>query len=243
MRRLLCFVLLAVFLLFTLSPQAVIPVWSYRTVRRLHRFSLQQAAITTNVEITAEEELLLHRQIEEARAVLKKEFGWDPHSKLRLVFDPKLQTRGVSGYYQLGAIVVASAEPILHEMTHLAVDYLAHGNYPAWLTEGIAMYVEVKYQGWSWIDVREQRVWHSVSLLDTLLQSSSVEVQAAAYWQSFVIVDYLYSLKPYGIRELLGELGLGETLEISLLKVYNLTVAEIAQQAMLSLHNQQEAVR
>lgn len=50
--------------------------------------------------------------------------------------------------------------PILHELTHLAVDRITKGNYPLWLTEGIALYMEAlggkeEWQYYGYFDIKE----------------------------------------------------------------------------------------
>ncbi|NPV69808.1 MAG: hypothetical protein HPY55_04045 [Firmicutes bacterium] len=42
--------------------------------------------------------------------------------------------------------------PLNHELTHLALDYAAGGNYPLWFSEGIAQIREYETTGYSWVN-------------------------------------------------------------------------------------------
>lgn len=44
--------------------------------------------------------------------------------------------------------------PMVHELTHLIMDYHSAGNYPRWFTEGVAQYVERELTGYEWISPR-----------------------------------------------------------------------------------------
>jgi hypothetical protein len=75
--------------------------------------------------------------------------------------------------------------PIVHEFTHLIVDRITKGNYPIWLTEGIALYAEYKITGFEWgrgIDYNKK-----VSIEE--LNSNFYNInQSLAYRKSFEIV-------------------------------------------------------
>lgn len=40
--------------------------------------------------------------------------------------------------------------PVVHEFTHLIIDNITNGNYPIWLTEGLALYTEYLTTGFEW---------------------------------------------------------------------------------------------
>ena len=186
------------------STQSTLNVWGYKAVRG---FYLMPYTDTVGVKVVGTDldraEILLTKGLaEEALHILEAELDFRLKRTIRVIIDDNLHTQGMSGYYQMGIVGIAPPSPsslesmrygpLLHEMTHLAVDYLAHGNYPAWLTEGIAVYLEVRYMGSTWVDMEQERAWSGIEVLDQVLNSWAGDEQAAAYWQSYVLVSYLY---------------------------------------------------
>lgn len=78
--------------------------------------------------------------------------------------------------------------PLIHEFTHLLVDYKAGGNYPRWFTEGLAQYEEKQMLGLVWSKAGAN--WFSFEQLSGK-GFDLIEDQAGAYWQSLVLVDNL----------------------------------------------------
>lgn len=67
-----------------------------------------------------------------------------------------------------------SAGPMIHELTHYAMDIKTGGDCEIWLTEGVALYYEYKYTGYEW---RQD------------LQEKSGEVRFTSLRQNFRSID------------------------------------------------------
>ena len=93
--------------------------------------------------------------------------------------------------------------PILHEYTHLLVDDIAKGNYPIWLTEGIALNEEYRINGYVWCPELSTYEKYSIK---TLTDNFTVLDENSAYKRSFEIVNYIS--KNYGINKIVDMLKL-----------------------------------
>jgi len=101
-----------------------------------------------------------------------------------------------------------SSGPMVHEYSHLTVDYITRGNYPRWLTEGIAQYVEREITGFSFSDGLSSPEEEWFSLKDLENNFDNPQGQAKAYRQALAMMDYLvieYGEDAYiGILQRLG---------------------------------------
>lgn len=152
---------------------------------------------------------------------LNRSFGWP-------------QKQGVMGVYWGGAIRVLAPSawmdkpnleglihegPMAHELAHYLVDIRAHGNYPRWLTEGIAQYVERSVTGFSFGAAEKGPGWganpFSFTTLEQNMDNSTTQIEA--YRQSLAAVDWL--VERFGWDKLLAtldQLGEGQTLDQAL---------------------------
>ncbi|MBC7325023.1 MAG: hypothetical protein H5T99_06890, partial [Moorella sp. (in: Bacteria)] len=64
------------------------------------------------------------------------------------------------------AAVFTSSGPVAHEFTHLLVDARARGNYPRWLTEGIAQFVEKQLTGFTMPGAPGAGEWYPLGEMD-----------------------------------------------------------------------------
>lgn len=113
--------------------------------------------------------------------------------------------------------------PLVHEFTHLLLDRLIPaGNYPRWLSEGLAQFVEYKETGYLWLDADN---WISTPVAPASLYGlndldrgfDSLDNTALAYRESFLLVAYLEdAYGPDGLNALLGELARGVRLNAAL---------------------------
>lgn len=124
--------------------------------------------------------------------------------------------------------------PFVHEYTHYVLDRLIpYGNYPRWLSEGLAQYVEHKETGYVWLDetntirppVREAGLYR---LIDLQRSFDRLPNTALAYRQAFLLVAYLEDTVGWsGINGLLRRLARLERFEAALQAVTGLTLSEL----------------
>ncbi|HHW56034.1 MAG: peptidase MA family metallohydrolase [bacterium] len=117
--------------------------------------------------------------------------------------------------------------PVAHEFAHVVVDYKARGNYPRWLSEGIAQYVEYKINGVLWTG-QGSSFDQALYSLEELADFSGLENQNLAYRQALSLV--LYMAEVHGeekLPQILTQLGRGATLDSALKKALGLTLAEL----------------
>jgi len=181
-------------------------------------------------------------------------FGYKAGSKMLIVIYPSRESLSRSfgwaadesamGVYWAGVIRVLSPSawvyadsseeletvfeiqgPVAHEMTHLMVDYMTHGNYTRWFTEGISQYVEVKVTGYRAEDLL---IEHPDELypFDRMDRGfDNLPDQGMAYFQSLQAVSYLAN--KYGedsIRKVLDKLGQGFTMDASFKAVLGISM-------------------
>ena len=115
--------------------------------------------------------------------------------------------------------------PMVHEFTHLMVDYATGGNYTRWFTEGIAQFEEEKLTGYL---IGERNITSSdqlypLSRMDR--EFDNLSDQNLAYFQSYQAVYYLVS--QYGeenLNKILQNLGSGKTMDESFQSVLGVSV-------------------
>lgn len=132
--------------------------------------------------------------------------------------------------------------PLAHELTHLFVDEATKGNYPRWLTEGVAQYVEEEITGFTLNEPSEESKAHPYpfSRLDSHFDQQPD--QLLAYWQSLQAVRNL--LAKYGqerLTGLLAQLRQGESFKRAFANNYGLDFADFEQGIRDSVPEQTES--
>lgn len=115
--------------------------------------------------------------------------------------------------------------PMAHEYAHLLVDRKACGNYPRWLTEGIAQYVERQLIGFTMAGPVEVTSWYPLAHMDR--EFDNLPDQFLAYFQSLKAVDYLVG--QWGLsslQQLLQCLAKGTPLDRAFQQILGVDLAE-----------------
>lgn len=153
------------------------------------------------------------------REALGKSFGWTAdQSAMGVYWAGIIRILSPTAWIESAAATQLEEEfrssgPMVHEYTHLVVDYVSRGNCPRWLTEGIAQHVERDVTGFILSDqmIRLEEQWFPLSEID--VQFDTPEGQSKAYRQSLAMIDYL--TQEYGEEAYVGilhRLGRGSSL-------------------------------
>jgi len=167
---------------------------------------------------------LILQTAEQSRARVTRDFGYTPTEKTLIAVYPTREalresfgwpaSQSAVGVYWAGAIrllsphawapddspaelarVFRSAGPLVHEYTHLVLDYLTDGNYPRWFTEGLAQWEEYRVTGYVWNDpagdLADRTVNQLYSVHDLESGFDALPNQALAYRESLSLVTYL----------------------------------------------------
>lgn len=118
--------------------------------------------------------------------------------------------------------------PIAHELTHYVLDYMTHGNYPRWFTEGLAQRVERNVTGFLWIESTSTLNQKLYTLSDLRDRFDYLTNQPLAYRQSYLLVEYL--AQTYGeesLTDLVQRLADGVPFERALEATYGETMDQL----------------
>ncbi len=114
--------------------------------------------------------------------------------------------------------------PVIHEFAHLLIDDITRGNYPMWLTEGLALYTEYKLTGFEWqaYDTND----HKVTLEDLNKGFDDID-QFVAYRKSFEIVKEISDTWGFEkLNNMLDILGKGSSINQSARAVLKTNIFE-----------------
>ncbi len=149
--------------------------------------------------------------------------------------------QAVMGLYNMGTIHVLSPNayqgqepsameyfekngPVLHEYTHKVVDELTDGNIELWLTEGLALYEEYKYNDCEWApDFQYERYFSAQEMRAGFMEADETQV----YKQSLDMVRYLIETQGLDkMQMLLQQLKSGKSTNQAFEAVYGMTADE-----------------
>lgn len=186
-------------------------------------------------------------------------YNYTPKSKTLIAIYPTKESLGKSfgwaadesamGVYWAGAIRLLSPSawieaqnpedyrdifenegPVVHEYTHLLVDYIARGNYTRWFTEGIAQFEEERTTGYSMEHdpVKDPQAFYPLAEMDK--NYDNLPDQSLAYYESLEAVNYI--VDQYGEEKLnliLLELGKGASMDKAFKTVIGLDMNQFEQ--------------
>jgi hypothetical protein len=119
--------------------------------------------------------------------------------------------------------------PVLHELTHLFVDYVGQGNYPRWFSEGLAQYMESEQLKLAWAEPDIKAGGLTLySLADLERRFDDLPNQDMAYWESRQMVSFWIS--KYGwntVNSYLVNAGKGLSFDTSLERSIGLSEAQL----------------
>jgi len=173
--------------------------------------------------------LILYSSKEE----LNKSFGWEANESAMGVYWAGtirvLSPQVWAGDVDAGQIKekFISSGPMVHELTHLMVDYLTGGNYPRWFTEGVAQYEDYKLTGFVISDPAGYPGQPLYSIEELTADFDGLPDQALAYRESFAAVYYIVQF--YGedaLHDLINELGRGYNLSRAMENVLNIDLRQ-----------------
>lgn len=109
-----------------------------------------------------------------------------------------------------------AAGPMVHEFTHLILDYKTAGNYPRWFSEGLAQYLELKHCG-AILGAGSDLCLKRLYSIQELGNFSQLDDELLAYEQALSIVECLVDIHgPESIDKIVNELAKGRTFTQSL---------------------------
>lgn len=156
-------------------------------------------------------------------------------------YQSSIRGQAVMGLYNMGTIHVLSPNayesqepnaleyfekngPVLHEYTHKVVDELTGGNIELWLTEGLALYEEYKYNDCEWApDFSYERYFTAQEMRAGFMDADETQV----YKQSLDMVRYLIDTQGSDkLQALLQQLKSGKSTDQAFEAVYGRTAEE-----------------
>ncbi|WP_352420466.1 hypothetical protein [Proteiniborus sp.] len=115
--------------------------------------------------------------------------------------------------------------PVVHEFAHLLIDDITRGNYPMWLTEGLALYTEYKITGFEWNDYNS--VDYKITLKDLDKRFDNID-QMVAYRKSFEVVKGISETWGFEkLRNMLNVLGEGSNINQSARAVLKINLYDL----------------
>jgi hypothetical protein len=119
------------------------------------------------------------------------------------VLSPRAMTDSADPREQ--AAVFRERGPMVHELTHLILDYRVGGNYPHWFSEGLAQYEEYRLMGYLWIEPESSLDQPLYSLDDLQGDFVTLPNQALAYRQAFLLTEFLVQTRGQAVLSTLIE--------------------------------------
>ncbi len=114
--------------------------------------------------------------------------------------------------------------PVIHEFAHMLIDDITKGNYPMWLTEGLALYTEYKITGFEWEDYDSDE--YKITLEDLDKSFDDID-QNMAYRKSFEVVKNISDTWGFDkLMNMLDILGKGNNINQTARSVLKINIFE-----------------
>jgi hypothetical protein len=123
--------------------------------------------------------------------------------------------------------VFVTSGPMIHELTHLVVDYITGGNVPRWVTEDLSQYEEYRLTGFKFGEpagLLEQTPYFFKTMEEGF---DELPDQTLAYWQSLSAIQYI--VEEYGkdsVHQILKILAGGDSIDEALYEVLGVAQKE-----------------
>lgn len=153
--------------------------------------------------------------IQPTREELRRNFGWTgSESAMGVYWGGSIQLLSPHEWmYGKTAADFKTNGPMVHEFTHLVLDYMANGNYDRWFTEGLAQYAEYRVNGYEWRQSSNKLDQQLYSMAELEKNFDGLSNQSLAYRESFMAVRYIAEV--YGedkLKEVITSLTKGQSL-------------------------------
>jgi hypothetical protein len=110
----------------------------------------------------------------------------------------------------------AAVGPVAHELTHLADDDLTGGRMPPFLDEGMAQYMQWRFNGYLWLEPDNTFCQPLYSFADLADDFDNLPNQALAYHESFAIVRDIAAASRQGASRLLSAIAAGDSAQAAI---------------------------
>ena len=110
--------------------------------------------------------------------------------------------------------------PMVHEFTHLVLDYMTAGNYPRWFTEGLAQYAEYRINHYEWQTVSNSLSGKLYTMAELNGDFDSLPDQSLAYRESLAAVRYIAEVHgETKLQQVIGVLRAGRSMDQAIAEI------------------------
>jgi hypothetical protein len=120
--------------------------------------------------------------------------------------------------------------PMVHELTHLVIDYMASGNIPVWFTEGAALYEEYRLNNVMWAESKVYKEYYDIKELERNFYNLD---EIKAYKQSLLVVKYIGdNFGMEGITYIIRQLRTGKSIDQAIYNVLHMSKQELFEKSL-----------
>jgi hypothetical protein len=120
--------------------------------------------------------------------------------------------------------------PMVHELTHLVIDYMASGNIPVWFTEGAALYEEYRLNNVMWAEGKVYKEYYDIRELERNFYNLD---EIKAYKQSLLVIKYIGdNFGMEGITYIIRQLRTGKSIDQAVYSVLHMSKQELFERSL-----------